>query len=79
MDHLNLQPRSQESQSRAWQDDVPTPAEGKPRKQVMFEVDEDSGDDPTLPPILILFLAEGVATEQDDAPGSPTPVPMDSP
>ena len=42
-------------------------------------MDEELGDNPTLPLGLALFLAEGAAAEQDDTPGSPTPVPMDSP
>ena len=37
------------------------------------------GDAPTLPQGLTLFLVEGVAKEQDDAPSPFTPVPEDSP
>ena len=36
------------------------------------------GDNPTLPPVLTLFLSEGMAKEQDDAPSPSTPMPMDS-
>ena len=32
-------------------------------KQVRFDVDEELGDNPTLPQGLTLFLAEGVAKE----------------
>ena len=78
---LHLQPRSHESWSRAWPVDAPTPTEEKQwrKKQIRFDVDEELGDDPTLPPGLTLFLAEGMAKEQDDAPSCLTPMPVDSP
>ena len=42
-------------------------------------MEEELGDDPTFLLGLTLFLAEGTAVEQDDAPSSLTPVLMDSP
>ena len=42
-------------------------------------MDKELGDDPTLPLGLTLFLAEDMAEEQDGAPSSSTPKPMDSP
>ena len=74
---LNLQPRPHKSRSRALWDDAPTLAEEKLKKQVWFDVEGDLGDDLTLPPGLTLFLAEGTAKEQEDAPSPYTP--MDSP
>ena len=44
----------------------------------MFYMDEELGDDPTLPPGLTLFLAEGMVEEQDDSPCSSSPMPLDS-
>ena len=40
-------------------------------------MDEDLGDDPTLPMDLTTFLAGGTAEEQDDAPNPSTPLSMD--
>ena len=79
MESLPLQPRSHESRSRVWWDDGPTLAEEKPKKQAWFNVDEELGNDTTLPLGLTLFLAEGMAEEWDDAPSSSTPMSMDSP
>ena len=81
LDDLNLQLRSHKSQSRVWHDDAPTPTEEKQqrKKQVSFDMDEELGDDPTLPPGLTLFLAEGTVKEWDDTPSSSTPMPLDSP
>ena len=79
MKNLNLQPRPHKSRGRAQQDDAPTPAEEKPKKQVRFDVEGELGDDPTLPQGLTLFLAEVMAKEQEDAPSPSTPVPEDFP
>ena len=62
-----------------WQNDASTLVEEKLRKLVRFEVDEEVGDDPMLPLGLTLFSVEDAATEQEDAPGSPTQVLMDYP
>ena len=80
MEDLHIQLRSHKSWSRAWWDDAPTPTEEKPKrkKQVRFDVDEELGNDPTLPWGLTLFLAEGIAEEQDDIPSPSTPVAVDS-
>ena len=44
------------SLSRMWQNDAPTPTEEKQwKKQVTFDVEEELGDDPTLPPGLTLL------------------------
>ena len=41
-----------------------TPIEERPgRKQVQFAVDQEFGDEPTLPMDLTLFLAEGMVAE----------------
>ena len=66
---LNLYTRPHESRSRAWRSDAPTLAE-KPKKQVRFEAKGDLGDDPTLALDLTLFLAEGLAEEWDNTPGT---------
>ena len=60
---------------------ITSPIEDRPprRKQVRSDVDEELGNDPTLPPGLTLFLAEGMVTLWDDSPSSSTPMPMDSP
>ena len=81
LEDLHLQLRSHESWSRVWQHDVPTSTEEKQwrKKQVRFDVDEELGDDPTLPLGLTLLLEESMAEEWDDAPSSLTPMPMDSP
>ena len=42
-------------------------------------MDEELGDDPTLLLGLTLFLVEGAAKEQDDAPSPSIPMLMDSP
>ena len=64
MKNLNLYTRSCKSRSRVWQNDAPTVTEQKKqrKKQVRFHLDEELGDDPTLPD-LTLFLAEGMVTE----------------
>ena len=67
------------SRNRVLQDDTPTRAEEKPRKQVRFDVDGSWVVIPMLPLGLTLFLADGTAAEWDDAPSSSTPMPMDSP
>ena len=78
LEGLHLQLRSHKFWSRAWQD-TPTPTVEKQRKkQVRLDVDEEMGDDPTLPLDLTLFLVEGMAEEQDDTPSSQTPMPVDS-
>ena len=65
MEDLYLQQRSQESRSRAWQDDSPTPAEEKTKrkKQVRFDTDGELGNEPPLLLGLTLFLVEGMAKE----------------
>ena len=55
------------------------PPEQQKRKQVRFNVDEELGDDPTLPPDLTTYLAGGTAEEWDDAPNSSTSLPLDTP
>ena len=78
MEHLHLQPRPHKSRSRVQWDD--TPIEETPRrKQVKFDMDEELGNEPTLPMDLTLFFVEGMATEWDNAPSSSTPDPMDCP
>ena len=62
MKDLNLYARSCKSRIRVQQNDVGTLAE-KPKKQVRFNMDGDLGNDPTLPPGLTIFLAEGLAEE----------------
>ena len=47
------------------------------QRNVRFDINEELGDDPMFPLGLTLFLAEGMATEWDDAPSSSTA--MDSP
>ena len=79
MKHLHLQLSPHESRSRAQWDDATIEGRQPRRKQVRFDMDEELGKDPTLPPDLALFLVEGMAAEWDDAPSSSTPVPMDSP
>ena len=74
MEDLNLYMRIWEPRSRAWWSDAPTPTE-KPKKQVRFDVEGELGNDPKLPPGLTLFIVEGLAEEEDDAPG---PVPEES-
>ena len=49
------------------------------KNQVRFDVDQEFGDNPTLPQGLTLFLVEGMAKEWDDATSSSTPMPVDSP
>ena len=43
------------------------------KKQLRFNVDEDLGDDPTLPMDLTTFLEEGIAKEWDNAPSPSIP------
>ena len=59
----------------------PTPTEEKPwrKKQVRFDVDEELGNDHTLPEGLTLFLAEGMAEKWDDASSPYSPLSMDFP
>ena len=49
------------------------------KKQVRFDMDEELGDDPTLPLDLTTFIVGGMAEELDDAPNPSTPLPLDSP
>ena len=80
MEDLHLEPRSHESKRRVQWDDTPTPAEEKSqrRKQIRFDVDEDLGNDPTLPMGLTLLLAEDMAEKWNDTPCSSTPVPIEA-
>ena len=77
---LHLQLRPHKSQSRVWQDDTPTPTEEIQctKKQIRFKVEEDLGDNPTLPPDLTTFLVVGMAKEQDDTPSPSIPLPLKS-
>ena len=74
MKDLNLYTRPHKFRSRAQQNDAPKLAENV-RKQVRFDVEGNLGDNPTLPLGLTLFLAEGLAKGQDNAPGTVTPMP----
>ena len=49
------------------------------KKQVRFDVEEELGDDPMLPPDLTTYLVGGMAEEQNDAPSPSTPLPLESP
>ena len=57
MRDLELQSRTQESRSRAGQSKAPTQVEKK-LKKVRFNIDNELGGEPTLPPGVTLFLAE---------------------
>ena len=46
-------------------------------KQVRFNLDEDLGDDPSLPTDLTTFLEGGTAKEWDNAPSPSVPLTMD--
>ena len=47
------------------------------KKQVRFNMDEDLGENPTLPMDLTTFLKEGTAKEQDNAPSPSVPLTVD--
>ena len=79
MKSLHLQPTSHESRSRAWWNDAPTLAEEKLKKQVWFDVDEELGNDATLPLGLILFLAPLLPCLWDSSWPSPSEGPQHHP
>ena len=75
MENLKLQLKSQESKSRTQWCNASLQTEEIPRKQVQFEVDEELSNEPNLPSDLTLFLAEGAALKQSNAPSSPAQLP----
>ena len=91
---LCLHPRPWELQRRVWRGDAPThtkehPPQQEPmkectlndqkKKQVSFDVREDLGSDHTMPMELTTSFAGGTAKEQDNTPGTSTPLSVDLP
>ena len=75
MRDLKLQTRTQESQSRMQQSRPPTPVELK-QKKVRFNINDELGSEPTLPPGVTPFLAKEETIEQPNAPTSTIRGPM---
>ena len=78
MRDVKLQSRTWESRSRVQQSRSPILVEEK-LKKVRFNIHNELGSEPTLPPGVTLFLAKGETIEQPNTSTSTTMGPMDTP